>query len=128
MATERLVDVERVLARRRREREELLDRARRFAADLPPQLGVIAVVVFGSVARGDFNRWSDVDVLVVVEHLPGRVLEWLEALGDAPAGVAPVAWTPAEWRAQARRRNPIAVEAAERGEWVRGSRGDVDAA
>lgn len=121
MAGDHLVDVEHVLDRRHREREALLGRARQFAAGLPSGLDVRAVVVFGSVARGDFGRWSDVDVLVVAERMPQRVLDRLEALGDAPGGVAPVAWTPGEFRDQVARQNPIAREAIENGLWLVGS-------
>lgn len=111
-----------VLARRRSQRAAMLARAASFAHALDPQLGVRAVVVFGSVARGDFNLWSDIDVLVVAEHLPpGQTQRW-EALGAAPAGVQPVAWSTGEWRAQLARRNPIAVEAVHQGVWLVGRR------
>ncbi|HWB71961.1 MAG TPA: nucleotidyltransferase domain-containing protein [Egibacteraceae bacterium] len=110
-----------VIARRRAERAALIARAERFAQDLDPQLGARAVVVFGSVARGDFNVWSDVDVLVVAERLPERALDRLAALGKPPDAVEPVAWTPAEWRRQRRRSNPIAVEAVHDGVWLVGS-------
>lgn len=41
-------------------------------------------MVFGSVARGHFNLWSDIDVLVVADNLPER---WLDRLGRlAPLG------------------------------------------
>lgn len=110
-----------VIARRRAERSALIARAERFAQALDPRVGARAVVVFGSVARGDFNVWSDVDVLVVAERLPERALERLDALGRPPAAVQPVAWTPAEWRRQRRRANPIAVEAVHDGVWLVGS-------
>lgn len=112
-----------VLARRRAEREALIARAASFARNLDPLLGVHAVVVFGSVARGDFNRWSDIDVLVVAEHLPPGPRQRWEAFGAAPAGVQPVAWTAEEWHTELARRNPIAVEAVEAGVWLVGSRG-----
>jgi uncharacterized protein len=120
------VNVEAMLARRRAERAALLDRAARFAEQLDPAVGARAVVVFGSVARGDFNLWSDIDVLVVADHLPDNPLQRLEILGPTPGGVQPVAWTPSEWRAQLARRNPIAVEASKQGVWLIGSRQDVD--
>ena len=100
-----------VVNRRRAERAALIARARRFADTLDPAVGVNAVVVFGSVARGDFHDSSDVDVLVVAEHLPDRTLERNAALGIPPPRVEFVAWTPAEWRRERERRNPIAVEA-----------------
>lgn len=111
-----------VLARRRASRDALLGRARTFAAGLQPALGVRAVVVFGSVARGDFHAGSDIDVLVVADHLPGDYRARLEVLGRPPARVEPVAWTPEELRWQLGRRNPIAVEAEEAGVWLVGAR------
>lgn len=101
-----------VVARRRAERRSLLDRAKTLARGLDARLGVRAVVVFGAVARGDFNTYSDVDVLVVAEHLPDDYRQRLDAIGwPPPSRVEPVAWTPDEYRRQLARRNPIAVEA-----------------
>lgn len=109
------------LVRRRAQRSAYVETARRWAEGLDPLLGVRAVVVFGSVARGDFNVWSDVDVLVVAEHLPE---EWSERLAllwaDRPARLSPIAWTPEEYRAHLARRNPIALEASTKGIVVRG--------
>lgn len=114
------------LRRRYEERGEFLARARAFAAALPPGIDPVAVVVFGSVARGDWNRWSDIDVLVIAQHLPDRPLDRLAALGDRPASVAPIAWTPTEWQARLDRRDPIAVDAKQHGVWLRGRAPDCN--
>jgi predicted nucleotidyltransferase len=106
------------IARRRAEREARLERARAFAGQLPEELGVAGVVVVGSVARGDFHDRSDIDVVVIAEHLPARPVDRLAALGTPPAGVEPVVWTPDEWRDKARRRDPLA---ADHGVWLRGA-------
>lgn len=111
----------RVLDRRRAEQAGLVARARRFADALDPKLGVRAVVVFGSVARGDFHDSSDVDVLIVADRLPGRVLERNAAVGLPPPRVEFVAWTPDEWRRERDRGNPIAVEASDDGLVLRGA-------
>ena len=79
-----------------------------------------AVVVVGSVARGDFNCWSDVDV-VVADAFRGSLLDRLDRLGARPGRVEPFAWTPEEWRAHLHRGNPMATEALERGVWLVGS-------
>jgi predicted nucleotidyltransferase len=113
--------VEAVIARRRRARDERLAQANAFVRALPDHLGVRAAAVFGSVARGDFNLWSDTDVLVLAEHLPSTALQRFDALGAWPAGVQPVAWTPAEWHAQLARGNPIAREAGSVGVWLLGA-------
>jgi predicted nucleotidyltransferase len=96
-------------------------RAERFAERLDDGLDVRAVVVFGSVARGDFHDGSDVDVLVVAGRLPPRALDRSAAVGLAPTGVEFVAWTPEEWRLERDRGNPIAREAQDLGVVLRGA-------
>lgn len=110
-----------VLRRRRAEQAALVARAARFAEGLDPALGVRAVVVFGSVARGDFHDGSDVDVLIVADGLPERPLERTAAVGLPPPRVEFVAWTPDEWRRERDRGNPISVEAGDLGLLLRGA-------
>jgi predicted nucleotidyltransferase len=112
------MDVERVVERRRLERQALLAGARGFVVEVAGRVKLRAAVVIGSVARGDFNRWSDVDVLVIADELPARALDRLTLLEPRPAGVQPIAWTPAEWHREVGRGNPMAVEALERGVWL----------
>jgi hypothetical protein len=114
-----------VLRRRREEREALLGRARSFAAQVATRADVITVVVFGSVARGDFHEASDVDVLVVAEGLPSRPLERLATLGVPPSRVEIVAWTSDEWRRARRRGDPVALECERVGVWLRGTPADL---
>jgi predicted nucleotidyltransferase len=114
------IDATRVLEGRRAEREGLIGRARELAARLDPVLAPRAVVVFGSVARGDFNLWSDVDVLVVADNVPPGWSERIAAIGPPPPRVAPVVWTPEEFRSRLGHNNPIAREAVDRGVWLVG--------
>jgi predicted nucleotidyltransferase len=114
-----------VVRRRRAQRRELITMARAYADALPAAAGVRAVVVFGAVARGDFNDRSDVDVLVVADRLPARAPDRLAALGPTPPRVEVVAWTPAEWRSERARGNPITAEAAAAGVWLRGDPDDL---
>lgn len=110
-----------VVARRRAARRALLSEARAYAAALDPGLDVRAVVVFGSVARGDFNAGSDIDVLIVAEGLPEGPVACMAALGPLPGGVEPIAWSLRDWRVQCARRDPIAVEALVHGVWLSGT-------
>ncbi len=82
-----------ILARREAERRARIDLARSWATELDRRLAgrvrLIAAVVVGSVARGDFNLWSDLDVLVVADGLPagGRDrLDLVAACAARPAG------------------------------------------
>jgi predicted nucleotidyltransferase len=94
-----------VLAERRRERERLIDLAREYVESLAARHPVDAAVVVGSVARGDFNVWSDVDVVVVAEGLPER----------APPGIQPVGFSRSEFRRALAKRSRLAHEALDRG-------------
>ncbi len=74
--------------------------------------------MFGSYARGDFNEWSDVDVLIVAERLPRRPLDRLRAVEECLnryPHVEPIIVTPEELERMRRRRDPIAIEVEMRG-------------
>jgi hypothetical protein len=113
-----------VLAERRREREGLIELARTYVEQLSTRLAVEAAAVVGSVARGDFNVWSDVDVVVLVDDLPARAPDRSGLLlADAPARVQPVGFTRRELTDALRRGNPLAREAVGNGVVLTG--GDV---
>lgn len=79
--------------------------AARAVAALQAGLGdkLVAVVLYGSRARGEGNQWSDWDLLVIAEDLPdnhwqrGQFLSQL--LQACPAAVTVLARTPAEFEA-----------------------------
>jgi uncharacterized protein len=104
------------LAARRAERAELIARAAAYVDRLRPSLDLVAAAVAGSVARGDFNVWSDVDVVVVAPGLPERAVDRAGLLLEhAPARVQPVGYTPDEFAAAVRRGDRLACEAKDRG-------------
>ena len=91
-----------ILERRRRERERVIGLLRAYAGELRRALGRVTVILFGSYARGDFNVWSDVDVIVVSEAFEGLRFPQRQAmLPDPPEGLeglSAITWTPAEAR------------------------------
>jgi len=111
--------LEKVIERRLRERERALERARVVAECVASRLGRVVAIVFGSYARGDFNEWSDIDLLVVCERsLPRSPLERLDMVEECLAmgpGVELVLMSIDELRRHAARGNPLVVEALERG-------------
>lgn len=110
-----------VLARRRAERERLIELARTYLERLAARVPVVAAAVAGSVARGDFNVWSDVDVVVVCDALPGRIPDRGALLAaDAPPGVQPVGYTRDEFRRALARGDPLAASAMREGVVLRG--------
>lgn len=104
------------LEERRAERERLIALARDYVDRLSRELPLVAVAVGGSVAHGDFNVWSDVDVLVVSDALPGNVVERATVLtASAPARIEPHGYTVAEYRRALQRRDRFACDTAARG-------------
>ncbi|KIQ53876.1 nucleotidyltransferase domain-containing protein [Meiothermus taiwanensis] len=83
------------LARRAEEREALLQEARAYAQRVRNSLGEAEVYLYGSVARGDFNLESDIDLLVVSPNLPkdplerARLLFSLRQGREEPKGLLP---------------------------------------
>ncbi|MDP8975229.1 MAG: nucleotidyltransferase domain-containing protein [Actinomycetota bacterium] len=100
-----------IIERRRAEQRARINAAAAWAERFAAGRRVTAVVVFGSTVRGDFNKWSDVDVLVIAEDLPAEWRSRAEmVMADTPPGLQPVGWTSAELAERRRRRDPIAVE------------------
>jgi hypothetical protein len=111
-----------VVERRRGEQAAAFEQALGYANALGAEVPLVAAVVFGSYARGDFNTWSDVDVLVISDALPVDAGDRADLLWrHQPAGVSAVGWTVAEHRDRRRRRDPIAVEADAVGVTVMGA-------
>ena len=105
-----------VLAGRRQQRDELLARAARYVDELQDRLNVKVAVVVASVARDDFNLWSDIDVVLIAEDLPDRLLDRLTLLmGDAPRRVQPHAFTASEFKEALTKKNRLIEEAAHHG-------------
>jgi len=97
------------IERRRGARRRVLEEARRWASSLEAPVTVFLV---GSYARGDFNEWSDVDLVVVSPLFEGvRVLDRLYAL-TIPPGYEVVPLTPSEFEKLLSRRNPLGVDVA----------------
>ena len=79
----------------------VLDLAERLAERLRDSLGPVTVLLHGSYARGDFNLWSDVDVILVSPRFRGvRVLDRYDMIQSLlPPGFEAVPMTPEELRA-----------------------------
>lgn len=100
--------------------------AGRYAEAVRVRIPVRAVVVFGSVARGDWRSGSDIDLLVVADVDPRtRMLDRLEAAGPAHDGVQPLVWTVAEWSRRWARGDRFARACVEEGVWLVGSHHDL---
>jgi predicted nucleotidyltransferase len=79
--------------------------------DYVRDLDVLLVVLFGSVARGEFHPESDVDVLVLVD----KPLEWKQVYQHTSGIVQPIVKTVEEYIAQTREGEPFMLEIIEDG-------------
>lgn len=87
-----------VLKRRMAEQAERIGAAKKFAEKIRKDIGPLSAWVFGSVAKGTFKAWSDIDVLVVAENLPEHPMRRLELLYRyATCGIEPKGWALAEF-------------------------------
>ena len=89
-----------VLRERVERRSRVLRLLREYSAVLKRVFGMVTVILYGSYARGDFNVWSDVDVIVVSSVFEGvRFLRRWELLPEPPEGLEAldiIAWSPRE--------------------------------
>lgn len=105
----------RAVERRRAERGQMIEEARTYFRDKAATIPLRSAHLVGSVARGDFNLWSDVDVVIVTDELPGRFLERVELFSDRPPGTEVFPYTPEEFENELARSNPIVLEVGEIG-------------
>ncbi len=111
--------MEKIIEQRLNERRRALEEARQAALCIAEKLGNIVAVVYGSYARGDFNEWSDIDLLVATTtSLPASPLERLNLVEDCLAKsphVDLVLLTVEELRRNYAKNNPATREAVENG-------------
>ena len=70
-----------IIEKRKRQRVEMIEQVTEFAKELNLKCTVLLI---GSYARGDFNLWSDVDLLIIGEF-KGTPVERLKNF-DLPEG------------------------------------------
>jgi len=94
--------------------EELRDLAERLK-----DYGVRLVVLFGSVARGDYTEESDVDVLVVADRLPSDPRDAYEVVKRVvDARVQPTCFTTSSFLKKLRSESTFIMEVLEDGKIV----------
>ncbi|MBS7655812.1 nucleotidyltransferase domain-containing protein [Candidatus Bathyarchaeota archaeon] len=79
---------------------------------------VVAVLIFGSRARGDFKPWSDYDLLVIAdfkERYLDRITNLLEVISDVELNIELHPYTLDEAVEMLRKGNPMLVDALSEG-------------
>jgi len=114
-----------VVEKRRELRRKIIETASSWVSSLHLRL---TAVIIGSYARGDFNLWSDVDLLMVSTDFEGSPVEGLRAL-QIPAGFQVIPLTPEEFNRLRVKGDRLASEAIDSGVILRDDlkifRGDV---
>lgn len=100
-----------IVEERIKKRRRIIELAEKWAKKL--EFKVTAILI-GSFARGDFNLWSDVDILLVSDELRGRPIDRLKAL-DYPPGFEVIPVTKREFLKLMKKGNRLAMEASQYG-------------
>lgn len=108
--------MKKALEARKLQREEYITLARSYATDLQQELGPLSAVLIGSVARGDFNLGSDLDVLIISDNLPANPLKRSRLLYSmVKPMIEPKGYTKAEFNTLLYKKNPLVVAVAKEG-------------
>jgi predicted nucleotidyltransferase len=94
--------------------DEVLRKLKEYAkSKAKAHKGVKAIILTGSLAKGNYAGSSDADILVIAEGLPHRVLERYQLFVDTslPVDVEPRAYTVEEFLKMVRRGDHFAHEA-----------------
>jgi len=74
----------------------------------------VSAVLIGSYARGDFNVWSDVDIILISDEFKGNPVERLKKI-NVPPGYEVIPLTPKEFKKLLKKNDALAREAVEKG-------------
>ena len=97
-------------------REQYIYEAQGYTNAVRDHLGPVCAFLIGSVARGDFNLGSDIDVIIISDTLPADPLEGSRLLyGFGSPLVEPKGYTLREFRHLLGRRHPTALAVLEEG-------------
>lgn len=105
------VTVLEILKRREDMRRAVIEAGRRWVLSLK---GRLSAFLIGSYARGDFNLWSDVDVVLISDEFSGSPIKRLKEL-DPPPGFQVIPLTSAEFTRLVEKKDVMALEALKEG-------------
>ena len=103
-----------IIKKRKRQRDEVISQVTEFARGLNSKCTVLLI---GSYARGDFNLWSDVDLLIIGEF-SGTPVERLKNF-NLPSGYEAILLTADEVAKKKEKNDRFIVESFQSGVIVR---------
>lgn len=98
---------------------DVIDILMEYSKAVSSKIGTFTGILYGSMARGDNNLWSDIDFLVISDKLPENPLKRLEFLYsfiETPIEVK--GYTRNEFLKMIEKRNPLALDALVEGQVI----------
>ena len=97
--------------------DEILRRLREYAKSKAEAHGARAIILTGSLAKGNYAGTSDADILVIADNLPSQALERYALFSEPrmPIDVEPRVYTPEEFIDKIRKGDRYAHESLEIG-------------
>ncbi len=86
-----------------------------FAEILRSRMDVERIILFGSVARGDFNEGSDVDLMIIGNFTERFHKRPVDIIGITDLPIEPVCYTRDEFEELLRKKNPFVLSVCEEG-------------
>jgi len=103
-----------IIQRRKQLRKKAITKVTNWAKKLKLKT---TIIIFGSYARGDFNLWSDIDVIIIAEtNKP--ITQRLQDI-DYPPQLEIIYLTPQEFQKLLNKKEPYIIEAIQKGIIIR---------
>jgi len=103
-----------IIQRRKQLRKKAITKVTNWAKKLKFKA---TIIIFGSYARGDFNLWSDIDVIIIAEtNKP--ITQRLQDI-DYPPQLEIIYLTPQEFKKLLSKKEPYIIEAIQKGIVIR---------
>lgn len=97
---------------------DLEDRLVGFLRKIKTGLEIKRVLVYGSFARRELHEGSDIDI-IIIGGFKGKMHERiLDVLRETDLPIEPLCYTENEFQKMLENKNPLIMEALEKGYWV----------
>ncbi len=97
-----------IIERRKRELRERIELAREFLRSIYEYLRPMTAIIIGSTARGDFNQWSDVDLVLVSDRFPKNPIDRFRMVElKILPGIEPIPLRTADLMKLVEKRSPV---------------------
>lgn len=97
-----------IVEKRKRELRERIELAREFLRSIYEYLRPMTAIIIGSTARGDFNQWSDVDLVLVSDRFPENPMDRFRMVElKILPGIEPIPLRTADLMRLVEKRSPV---------------------